>query len=743
MRIINEPKYDFSDCLILPKRSSINSRKNVDLQRTFVFKHSKKTYTGFPLLAANMDHTGTFQMAVEMATMGASVALHKHYGADELIKFFNMPLAVPTFYSMGIGKADYDKFKKVHKAVRDGIQYVCIDVANGYTEAFVEFISKVRDYAPDVTIMAGNVVTAEMTEQLIISGADIVKVGIGGGCLSAESRILMSNGSYKNIVDVERGDYVITMTGEPAKVLNSFCTGFKSVTSIWNSHFHTPLTLTPDHTCFVGDLDTGDTLSPTVFDDVSKNPENLDKSEQKWMPAKDISHAVGLIPNNIKWDLPESFSYKLSAGENTEVTINSSHELGYMFGCYIGDGLPHTLYYGRDDEQCSVIWYINKLNVDTIDKLCSSVTFVTGQEPIIKTTGSTTMVTLPGAEWYNLFVLFERLRDKHLPSKYFCLDVGYLKGLQSGLIDSDVHSGAGTFVNQSPAIVELFGWVNYQLHGSYPLMKTRRGHGCGSYYQNVNNDIMMDGFQITKQYPTGGTERFDIPVYDLEIDHSTHSFIANNMIVHNSVCTTRKITGVGYPQLSAVIETADAAHGLGGLICSDGGHVLPGDVSKAFGAGADFVMLGGMLAGHLECNGLVTFGDNELLIPTTLNQYAIDMGVYYDLENLCFVINNAGTWERSDDYFDVSGHPSGMSFYGMSSKSAMNIHANGVAEYRASEGKQVVVPYRGSVVNTLRTIMGGVRSTCTYTGSVSLKELSKRTTFVIVHQTHNTVFGDE
>ena len=162
-----------------------------------------------------------------------------------------------------------------------------------------------------------------------------------------------------------------------------------------------------------------------------------------------------------------------------------------------------------------------------------------------------------------------------------------------------------------------------------------------------------------------------------------------------SVCTTRRMSGVGYPQLSAIIECADAAHGLHGLICADGGCTSPGDLAKAFGAGADFIMLGGMLAGHDECGSDIVERD----------------GVKK------------------------------MRFYGMSSREAMQKYAGGVADYRASEGKEVLLDYRGPVENTLQDILGGVRSACTYVGARQLKELSKRTTFVRVTQQLNEVFG--
>ena len=160
-----------------------------------------------------------------------------------------------------------------------------------------------------------------------------------------------------------------------------------------------------------------------------------------------------------------------------------------------------------------------------------------------------------------------------------------------------------------------------------------------------------------------------------------------------SVCTTRIQTGVGYPQLSAIMECADAAHGLGGHIIADGGCTCPGDVAKAFGAGADFVMLGGMLAGHDEGGGTV-----------------------------------------EDGY---------VTFYGMSSDTAMKKHHGGVAEYRSSEGRTVRVPYKGSVNNTVLDLLGGLRSSCTYVGANNLKNLSKCTTFIRVTQQFNGVFANK
>ncbi len=348
MKIKQEIELDFKDVLIEPKRSSLSSRSEVSLIKHYNFANSPYSWSGVPIIAANMDTVGSIKMARIFHEKGLMVALHKHYTTEELSRFFLEEASQNTFYSIGIVESDLKKLEEVIKKVgvwngEVGIKQVCIDVANGYTETFVDFIRKFRDQYKGLTIMAGNVVTGEMTEELILSGVDIVKVGIGPG----------------------------------------------------------------------------------------------------------------------------------------------------------------------------------------------------------------------------------------------------------------------------------------------------------------------------------------------------------------SVCTTRKMTGVGYPQLSAVIECADAAHGIGGHICSDGGCTVPGDLAKAFGGGSDFIMLGGMLAGHHECDGEVVEQNGK--------QY--------------------------------------LKFYGMSSKEAMNKHHGGVANYRASEGKCVLIELKGSVENTLQDILGGVRSACTYVGAKNLKELPKRTTFIKVTQQINEVFG--
>jgi GMP reductase len=208
----------------------------------------------------------------------------------------------------------------------------------------------------------------------------------------------------------------------------------------------------------------------------------------------------------------------------------------------------------------------------------------------------------------------------------------------------------------------------------------------------------------------GYTERFSNFIYQIRLNHPDLRIIAGNVVTGDmtqelilngadivkvgigpgSVCTTRIKTGVGMPQLSAIIDCADSAHGLGGHVIADGGCISSGDVAKAFGAGADFVMLGGMLAGHDEGGGVVEDGK--------------------------------------------------VKFYGMSSETANEKHFGGLKDYRAAEGKEVVVPYRGGIDATVQDILGGIRSACTYVGASKIKDLTKCTTFVKVNNTHNKVF---
>jgi len=491
---IDERDYlDFKDVLIKPKRSNLNSRSEVNLERTFECKHSGVKWTGIPIIAANMDTVGTFEMAKVLSKYKILTAIHKHYSVNEWKDFYNScseeekkEIFSNVFITIGTSETDRNKMIEIINIIPE-INKICIDIANGYSEHFLNAIKKVRERFPHFYILAGNVVSYEMTEELILNGASSVKVGIGPGCFVDTEKVLTLNGLIK-IKDLKIGDEVLTHKNRYKKIVNKI------------EHYE------KDKLISINGIKSTINHEYYVIDKINKNIVNKDNIEKfsKWIPA-----------------------YKLN-------------------------------------------------------------------------------------------------KEKHLIVNYSEL--------------------------KFEEIIE-------------------------------KEEISYSGY-----------------VYDLEVEED-HSFNIEGNIVHNSVCTTRKMTGIGVPQLSAIIECSDAAHGLDGQICGDGGCTVPGDVSKGFAGGADFIMLGGMLAGHDESGGNI------------------------------FTKNING----EDKKF--------VEFYGMSSKSAMNKHNGGVSNYRASEGKRVEIEYKGKVEDTIKEILGGLRSTCTYVGASKLKHLTKRTTFIKVKQQINEIFG--
>ncbi len=182
MKIEQDVKLDFDDVLIKPKRSESPSRSAVTLEREFHFKYSPHTKKWFPIVSANMDTTGSFEMGKALWPENTLVALHKFYLPSQLESYFNNAYSTNTFYTLGINSEDFKKFQTFTEYHKGPPELICIDVANGYTKYFVNFCAKIRELAPMSVIMAGNVCTPEMTQEIIINGkADIVKIGIGPG----------------------------------------------------------------------------------------------------------------------------------------------------------------------------------------------------------------------------------------------------------------------------------------------------------------------------------------------------------------------------------------------------------------------------------------------------------------------------------------------------------------------------------------------------------------------------------
>lgn len=217
---IEELKLDFKDVLIRPKRSEAKSRKDVSLERNYTFRNGS-TWQGIPIVAANMDGVGTFEMSGALMKEGLLTCLVKSYELKDYLKDEWLWTSERSIISTGITEADLYKTQKIINTLGSGIKFVCIDVANGYSEHFVKFVRSFREKNPQLTIIAGNVVTADMTQELILAGADIVKVGIGPGCFAAGTLVNTAHG-LKPIEEIKIGDEVFTHMNRIRKVSKTF-----------------------------------------------------------------------------------------------------------------------------------------------------------------------------------------------------------------------------------------------------------------------------------------------------------------------------------------------------------------------------------------------------------------------------------------------------------------------------------------------------------------------------------------
>jgi IMP dehydrogenase/GMP reductase len=549
-----------------------------------------------------------------------------------------------------------------------------------------------------------------------LAGADIVKVGLG--CLAGGTRVLMSNMTYKNIEDIKMGDRVINMFGKPTVVLDVKNSGYRGVGRIDHVGSIKSTFVTPDHQFYLGVFDSQSEISLITKGyrkSILQQAKTIPKSDKiKWISISEPRRPIALFPQEICWELPEDFTVDISEyfirqnhNKDYKKIIKSSYELGYIFGTFLGDGTSHLRYNKkRKSNSGSMSWTFGADEISIAKKLSSCLYEEFGKSGTISIRNNTIDVYFyakPYAEWFSKF---GKRDNKHLPEELLCNNKEYLQGIFDGLQDSDgCINGTeprDSFSNTSMELIELYGLLHLRLLGYLPqfriqptstglencnLENCNQGYSVRGLVRPEYRLLPERGFELIKILDRDFSNLITTQTWDIEVEDDSHSFIANNTIVHNSGagCATRIKTGIGIPQLSAIIECADAAHGLGGHIISDGGCVVSGDVVKAFAAGADFVMLGGMLAGHDE---------------------------------------------------------NGVDFYGMSSERGNNEISGGLKTYRASEGWEFELPSRGPVDNTLQDIEGGLRSACAYCGAKNLKNLPKCSTFILVNRQNNVSFLD-
>lgn len=697
---------DYKDVFIVPQFSELKSRKEADTS----VKICDGLKLDVPIISANMSTVGESEMCIAMYKSGAIGAMHRFMTIEKNVEEYQKVLDAESDCFVSLGVNEESKLRAI-KLIEVGAKYFIIDIAHGNSAIMKDKIKWLRDnFGNRIVIMAGNVATPDGVDNLHKWGADIVKVGVGPGCFAAGTRILLANGTYKNIEDVCSGDKVINKNGEVAVVKNAFCTGERDVISYRTNVGIGSTYCTPDHQHWIGDISTNNSIGSSgykkVLDKQSKTTPKKSKYKWKEICACFDNNSVLLLPKNINFELPETFqialkkrvggNYKSSIKYENYVTLRPSYELGYIFGTFLGDGTAHCIKQKNGSNIGSVIWYFGKKEQDIADKLNNCIITIFGRSASsIKQVKNTIQVRFSDKPFADFLNQFGKKDKKNLPKNLFVNNEEYIKGMFEGLIDSDgtiSSDGRIGFCNTSKELLELFSVITYKLYKHFPNIQPKEksvGKLNGASFEklkdsfvcrpliNPNNRLTND-YQVVKLL-----EKTDIvnkvKVYDLEIDDDTHSFIANNVIVHNSVCLTKNQTGVTMPQFQAVLECAKYANI---PIVADGGIKEYGDVCKALGLGASAVMAGGLFAGLLETPGEVDENGNK-------------------------------------------------PYYGMASKTAMKLIKR-EEDMATPEGKEIAVKASSrSAGEIVKEIKGALQSSMSYTNAKTLKEFEEKIIFGI------------
>jgi IMP dehydrogenase/GMP reductase len=696
----------FDDVLLVPRYCDIESRKDV----TTKTRLTKNIEIDIPIVTANMDTITEYKMAYKISHLGGAGIVHRFMSLEDMVKCLQKlhPLdRKKMFVSIGFNN-NFEDYMKIYQEFEVGA--ICVDVAHGWCNRMSETIKRIKQIYPEVDVIAGNVATPTAVQDLIMAGADAVKVGIGPGCFEAGTRILMSNGFYKNIEDIQSGDFVINQNGQPVKVNKAWKTGQRTTCKLYHSKFYKPTGCTPDHRYLMSDY--GNISQSTLS---SKGYKKSFK-DTKWSEIKDQTNEVLLLPKDISFNLPESFSVEIKkrSGGNflseesqkfeTDFILENNWETGYIFGTFLGDGSSSVATY-KCSTRGSVAWTFGANEEEIADTLSDCLLKITGKECSVTHEGSMIVVRFYSKPLADFLNNFGKKNNKHLPVELLVSDTAYIQGLLDGLIDSDGHftrDGRICFDNTSPQLIELFGVCFYLLDGYFPNYESKGF--CHSELVTAKNEAfrcrslcnpearsndnwqfgkVLKRFDVKSRAPEG-YELQTVDVYDIEVDCPTHSFIADNAVVHNSMCTTRLVTGCGVPQFTAIYECAEIAEEHNIPIIADGGITKSGDIVKALAAGASTVMVGSLIAGTDETPGKLI---QDLVNKKHFKQYR-----------------------------------------GMASDDAMT-GWKGEGYHAAPEGESKLIEHKGPVEPIINNLVAGLRSGMTYCNARNIEELQEHSVF--------------
>lgn len=633
---ITEERLSLDDVLLVPQKLTFSSRFNgdINLSMQLLPGHTSMKY---PIISANMDTVTESKMADKMGELGGLGIIHRfmpinnHKAELEKLGF------CPRILCIGVGNDGIERFTEIcEKGHEDFISAILIDVAHGHSNAVIDRIKEVKKAKPELPVMAGNVATYSGTYDLLEAGADCVKVGVGPGCFTAGTRILMSNGMYKNIEDVKPNDEIISGDGTPTVVVGVQHTGLREVVKVRHSYNGLGTFCTPDHRYWCGDLNT---ISPVTLssrgyayhlDKLAKTTPK--QSKYKWKQIGNFQQDVGLLPKNIEFDMPKYFDIKIPY-KHGPIRLTPSRELGYLIGFFLGDGNASCTLNKKNGSHSGHITFYPSLEEEHLGKKLENICWeMFGKKLTWKESKGCFNLKLYLKPLADLLDTFGKAENKHLPVEFLVNDRQYLMGLFEGLQDSDgIASDRQGFSNTSQRLTELYFVLRYILTGTFPTLEhkppTTGGLNCNlenckpSHLTRICPTFLKrqtENYQVAKILEITETNLI-VPVYDIEVEHPEHSFIADNAIVHNSLCTTRIKTGCGVPQLTAIMDAKRAVKewfvqkygnksredAWEPTLIADGGIKSSGDVVKSLAAGANAVMIGALFAGTDETPGRV------------------------------------------------------------------------------------------------------------------------------------------
>ncbi len=738
----------FDDVTIKQKFTNIQSRSLVSISQQL-----GPYLINVPVMSANMNAVTNKEFAVALAKLGGIACLPRFMTPEENVQdfLFVHDQGLACAVSFGVFKTHNDKeYKRVKLLYEAGARVFVLDVAHGaQTSVADSYALAKRDY-PDATFIVGNFASNEaviefchyvrknyydLKEHCVPDG---LKFGVGPGCLAKGTRVLMANGSYKNIEDILLHDQVINMNGLPVQVTAVKYQGKQIVTSYKNNIFYKNTMNTVGHRHYVGDYSSSKDINKNVMKKVLSQPTKSGESKLRWLESEAMNQTVLLMPNKIKFNIPNDFVLDLNEFAITRRDMNGlkkwdlvkpTYDFGYILGTFLGDGSAcysqKTNRLNKNKKKIknttgSLNWYFGLHETEITEKLVKALNKVFNVSAKISTKEkkNVLVVSVRNSTLSKFFTQFGKRENKSLTNKYLVNNTDYLKGLWDGIIDSDgsvdEKGQREGFTNISTNLMEEFSIVFYLINNYWPSI-TNKGKSIGNLkrakIENIKDSFVLrsvknpqynqlENFQFNRLTFKDGYEEVD--TYDIEVDCKTHSFIANNAIVHNSACSTRVKTGVGTPQLQVIMDAFDdlipflAEHyDKKPLIMSDGGKKVSGDICKALGAGADMVMLGSMLAATAEGPGDLYFKDEQ--------------GHYVEVKTEEEKEKNA---KKKNLY---------KKYYGSASAEAYKEQGKN-REYITAEGDSFFIPYKGSVEVPMKDIIGGLNSSMTYVGALNLSE---------------------